>query len=57
MTISRPDMGNATRTVDTVYATDIGTVEKSKVKLLHRISLDEAFGYIKKSKIFGVYPQ
>ena len=57
MTISRPDMGNQTRTVDTVFATTMGTVENGKVKILHRISLEEAFGYIKRSKIFGTYPQ
>ena len=57
MMISRPDMGSPTRTVDTIFATTMGTVEKGKVKILHRISLEEALGYIKKSKIFGTYPQ
>jgi len=41
--------------VDTIFATTMGTVEKGKVKVLHRIPLEEAFGYVKKSKIFGMY--
>ncbi len=57
MTISRPDMGIATRNVDTLYATIIGTVEKGKPKIVHRITLEEAYDYVKNSKVFGTYAQ
>jgi hypothetical protein len=55
MMISRPDRDNS-RTIDAVYGTNIATWEEGKVKIVHTISPEEAFEYIKKSGVFGVYP-
>ena len=55
MMISRPDLGK-TRTIDALYGTHVATYEGGKTKLIHKISVEEAFGYIKKSRIFGAYP-
>ena len=56
MMISRPDMNNP-KTIDAVFGTNMATVEKGKIKLIHTISVKEAFDYVKKSGAFGVYPQ
>ena len=52
MMVSRPDMGNQ-RTVDVVFATTIGTIQKGKVKVVYQISTEEAFEFLKKSGLFG----
>lgn len=54
MMISRPDQGNP-KTIDALYAPIMGTLKDGKLKVLDTPSLDEAFGYIKKSRIFGEY--
>ena len=42
MTIARPDLGNP-RAVDTIMAFGIKTIQAGKPKLLHQLTLDEAF--------------
>jgi hypothetical protein len=34
----------------------MATLEEGKVKIIHTISPEEAFEYLKKCGIFGVYP-
>jgi branched-chain amino acid transport system substrate-binding protein len=55
MMISRPDQGNP-RTIDALYGINMATFEKGKVKVIDIISVEKAFELIKKSEIFGVYP-
>jgi branched-chain amino acid transport system substrate-binding protein len=54
MMISRPDQGNP-KTIDALYAPIMGTLKEGKIKVLDSLSIEEAFGYIKKSKVFGEY--
>jgi ABC-type branched-subunit amino acid transport system substrate-binding protein len=54
MMISRPDQGNP-KTIDALYAPIIGTLKGGKIKVLDSLSIEQAFQYIKKSQIFGVY--
>jgi branched-chain amino acid transport system substrate-binding protein len=54
MMISRPDQSNP-KTIDALYAPIMGTLQEGKIKVLESLSIEEAFGYIKKSKIFGEY--
>jgi len=42
MTVARPDLGN-NRGVDTIVALGIKTIQGGKAKLLHQLTLDEAF--------------
>jgi branched-chain amino acid transport system substrate-binding protein len=42
MTVARPDLGNS-RAVDTIMAFGIKTIQGGKPKLLHQLTLDEAF--------------
>jgi branched-chain amino acid transport system substrate-binding protein len=52
--ISRPDQGNP-KTIDALYAPIMGTLKEGKIKVLESLSIEDGFGYIKKSKIFGEY--
>ncbi|MGD0919599.1 MAG: ABC transporter substrate-binding protein [Thermodesulfobacteriota bacterium] len=54
MMISRPDQSNP-KTIDGLYAPIMGTLKEGKIKVLDSLSIEEAFGYIKKSRIFGEY--
>jgi len=54
MMISRPDQGNP-KTIDALYAPIMGTLKEGKIKVLESMPIEEAFQYIKKSQIFGVY--
>jgi len=54
MMISRPDQNNP-RTIDALYGQTMATIEGGKVKVLARVSPDEAFDLIKKSGVFGTY--
>ena len=46
-TTSRPDVGNS-RAVDIVIALGIKRIEDGQNKVIHQMSIDEAYGYLKK---------
>jgi ABC-type branched-subunit amino acid transport system substrate-binding protein len=56
LTIARPDMNNPARAVDAVFGTNMATVQNGKLKVVQAVSAEEAFDFVKRAKVFGVYP-